>query len=264
MGARIDDARIDDSVDEGGHPLSSNIELWVVSPNVYLLCSSTWPREVSMEVEVPYMPSVTNLHRIFDAIQNAGAPDAFGLDFLKDLGFTSSNDRPVIKLLKFLGFLDSSGKPLQSYKEFMDQHKARTILAQRLHKAYDDLFRSDKDAQSRSVDRLKGWFKTKTGVGDAVAKKMATTFKSLASYADFSSMLSAPDADEVAAPEEVGMESGDVRTVQLPGPAFERSRELTNGFGIGFSYRIEIHLPDTTNVETYRSIFRAIREELQS
>jgi hypothetical protein len=35
-----------------------------------------------MDVEVPYMPSVTNLTKILDAIQKAGAPDAFGLDFL--------------------------------------------------------------------------------------------------------------------------------------------------------------------------------------
>ena len=30
----------------------------------------------------------------------------------------------------------------------------------------------------------------------------------------------------------------------------------------GLVYRIEIHLPDTQNLDTYRAIFRAIREEL--
>jgi Family of unknown function (DUF5343) len=77
-----------------------------------------------MNTEVPYMVSVVNLARILDAIQKAGAPDAFGLDFLKDLGFTSSNDRSVIKLLKYLGFLDSSGKPQLAYREFMDGSKS--------------------------------------------------------------------------------------------------------------------------------------------
>lgn len=52
------------------------------------------------------MPSVTNLHKILNAIQKAGVPEVFNLDFLKDLGFTSSNDRPVIKVLKYLGMLD--------------------------------------------------------------------------------------------------------------------------------------------------------------
>jgi hypothetical protein len=213
-----------------------------------------------VESEVPYMPSVTNLSKILDAIQRAGAPDAFGLDFLKNLGFTSSNDRAAIKLLKFLGFLETSGKPTKEYKEFMDQNRAKAVLAVRLRKAYDDLFLSDKQAQSQSVGRLKGWFKTKTGSGDAVAEKMATTFKSLATYADFSQDGTVPEPSVTmpSTPQSAPEGTGDV---VIP--------KADNGLGaippgLGFVYRIEIHLPDTTNIETYRSIFRAIREELQS
>lgn len=214
-----------------------------------------------MESEVPYMPSVTNLSKILDAIQRAGAPDAFGLDFLKDLGFTSSNDRAAIKLLKFLGFLETSGKPTTAYKEFMDQNRAKAVLAVRLRKAYDDLFLSDKEAQSQSVDKLKGWFKTKTGAGDAVAKKMATTFKSLATYADFSQ--GGTGAVEASAPSSSTAQGGTEPLVDIVPPKEDKT---PGGIppGLGFVYRIEIHLPDTTNIETYRSIFRAIREELQS
>ena len=46
-----------------------------------------------MEQDVPYMPSIRNLHGILDAIQRATVPEAFTVDFLKDLGYTSSNDR---------------------------------------------------------------------------------------------------------------------------------------------------------------------------
>ncbi|MCB1736088.1 MAG: DUF5343 domain-containing protein [Gammaproteobacteria bacterium] len=53
-----------------------------------------------MDTDVPRMPSVKNLHSILDAIQKAAVPDAFGIDFLKDMGFTSSNDRSIIKVLK--------------------------------------------------------------------------------------------------------------------------------------------------------------------
>jgi hypothetical protein len=213
-----------------------------------------------MVTEVPYMPSVTNLPKILDAIQKAGAPDAFGLDFLKDLGFTSSNDRAVIKLLKFLGLLDTGGKPTTAYKEFMDQNRAKAVLAIRLRKAYDDLFLSDKEAQIRSVEKLKGWFKTKTGAGDAVANKMATTFKSLASYADFSQAVSAED-ESSPTPEPSSDDGAKPQNGAQPPKIVANSQQL--GTPLGFVYRIEIHLPDTTNVETYRSIFRAIREELQ-
>lgn len=49
-----------------------------------------------MDTAVPYMLSVANLHKILDKIQTAGVPEVFNHDFLKDLGFTSSNDRPII------------------------------------------------------------------------------------------------------------------------------------------------------------------------
>jgi len=216
-----------------------------------------------METEVPYMPSVTNLHKILEAIQKAGAPEAFGLDFLKDLGFTSSNDRAAIKLLKFLGLLDAGGKPTSSYKEFMDQNRAKAVLAIRLRKAYDDLFLSDKEAQTRTVERLKGWFKTKTGAGDAVANKMATTFKSLATYADFTHSESVAELDTSKTQEE-SETVDDLKTKGEGGNKAHVSKKHEFANDIGFVYRIEIHLPDTTNIETYRSIFRAIREELQS
>lgn len=205
-----------------------------------------------MESDVPYMPSVKNLPAILDAIQNAGAPDAFGLDFLKDLGFTSSNDRAAIKVLKYLGMLDSSGRPQAAYREFMDHNKAKQVLAGRLRQAYDDLFVADKDAHNRETEKLKGWFKTKTGVSDSVARKIATTFKSLASYADFTS-AGAPAPGRHEAP------AADPAKPKFEKPA---TNDPPQDLALGLSYRIEVNLPDTTNVDTYRAIFRAIREEL--
>jgi hypothetical protein len=208
-----------------------------------------------MNTEVPYLASVANLTRILDAIQKAGAPETFGLDFLKDLGFTSSNDRPVIKLLKYLGFLDSSSKPQLAYREFMDASKAKTVLGTRIRVAYDDLFLADKSAQTLSVDKLKGWFKTKTGAGDAVAQKIATTFKTLANYATFE------DSPTVAAPL-IGSENAGINEKKSGEKASEARKKFEGAAALNFAYRIEVHLPDTTNVETYRAIFKAIREEL--
>jgi hypothetical protein len=197
------------------------------------------------------MPSVTNLHKILDAIQKAGVPDVFNLDFLKDLGFTSSNDRPVIKVLKYLGMLDSSGRPQKAYREFVDHTKAKAVLAGRIRVAFDDLYLSDKNAHNKSAEQLKGWFKTKTGVSDSVAKKMATQFKSLASYADFETATPVSPEKPTTSPE--------VKQDDKPLPPRPPAPDLQ---GLGLVYRLEIHLPDTQNVETFRAIFRALREEL--
>jgi hypothetical protein len=206
-----------------------------------------------LDTAVPYMLSVANLHKILDKIQTAGVPEVFNLDFLKDLGFTSSNDRPVIKVLKYLGMLDSSGRPQTPYREFVDHTKAKAVLAARLPSAFDDLYLSDKNAHTKTAEQLKGWFKTKTGASDAVATKMATQFKSLASYADFSK---APPSPESRTPEAQPVPVATAEAAQ------RRSKPSGDLAGLGLVYRLEIHLPDTQNVETFRAIFRALREEL--
>lgn len=217
-----------------------------------------------MNPEVPYMMSVTNLPKILDSIQKAAAPDVFHLDFLKDLGFKGSNDRGVVKLLKYLGLLDPSGRPQSSYREFMDHARAKQVLAAQMRIAFDDIFTADRQAETKSVDNLKGWFKTKTGSGDAVAQKMASTFKALSQYADFASQPTIVAPPAPAAPQE--------SAIPVPPAATDPLAALQNkgmmggpseGKGaFGLVYRFEIHLPDTTNVDTYRAIFKALREEL--
>ena len=44
-------------------------------------------------------------------MQSAGVPEKFTFEFLKKLGFGSSNDRALPSLLKKLGFLDQTGSP---------------------------------------------------------------------------------------------------------------------------------------------------------
>jgi hypothetical protein len=214
---------------------------------------STWKNK--MNTDIPYLPAVGNLPKVLEKIQQAGAPETFTLEFLKDMGFASSQDRPTPKLLKYLGLLDGNGHPTAAYKEFMDHTRARRVLAGRLRIAFDDLFKADRKANEKTAEELKGWFKTKTGAGDAVAKKIATTFKTLASYADFSG----PD---VEVPSE---ESEDDQKREADGrhASHPQSRNAgAKGGSIGLVYRFEIHLPDTQNVDTFRAIFRALREEL--
>lgn len=207
-----------------------------------------------MNTEVPYLLSTGNLTKILDKIQNAGAPTTFTIEFLKDLGFTASQDRPVPRLLKYIGLLDNNGHPTAAYREFMDNSRAKTVLAAQLRTAFDDLFNADKAAQTKSPDQLKGWFKTKTGAGDSAAEKMARTFKTLANYADWNS----PPPAAAAAPEQPKALEHDKPEEH----AKSRKHSEAAGSGIGLVYRFEIHLPDTQNIDTFRAIFKALREEL--
>ena len=210
-----------------------------------------------MDKNVPYMIAAKNVSDILTKMQNAGVPDAFGHDFLRDLGFTSSNDRGIVKVLKYLGMLDASGKPTASYREFTNHTKSRFVLADRIRTAFDDLYLTDKMAHDKTSEELKGWFKSKTGSGDAVATKIASTFKALAGFADFSRPMAATIEEPKA--EKVIPEERKEHTKQDD----KHQEKLRPGqIDLGLVYRLEIHLPDTQNVETYRAIFRALREEM--
>lgn len=206
-----------------------------------------------MDVNVPYMPSVKNLKEILTKIQKAAVPERFTYEFLTDLGFKSSNDKSILKVLKYLGFLGSGGEPQTAYREYVNESKSKQVMAQRLRIAFDDLYASNKSAHTRTVDDLKGWFKTKTGKSDSVAMKIATTFKTLASTADFSNVSPKKEA-------ETGEETGktEVNPTEVP-PIIPPPQPNNN---MGLVYRIEIHLPDTQNIETHRAIFKALKEEL--
>jgi len=60
-----------------------------------------------MDVTNAYMYTVKSLPQMFEAIQKAQVPPRFTHDFLRTLGFKSTNDRAFINVLKGLGFLDS-------------------------------------------------------------------------------------------------------------------------------------------------------------
>ncbi len=58
-----------------------------------------------------YMTSIKNLPEIMKKVVDGTAPGKFTVAHLKSLGFTSSNDRGIIPLLKDLGFLTADGSP---------------------------------------------------------------------------------------------------------------------------------------------------------
>lgn len=52
----------------------------------------------------PYMVSNNKIGPIFEKIKSAARPSKFTNEFLRTIGFTSTNDRAAIPLLKRLGF----------------------------------------------------------------------------------------------------------------------------------------------------------------
>ncbi|WP_419552860.1 DUF5343 domain-containing protein [Candidatus Poriferisodalis sp.] len=127
-----------------------------------------------MADEMPYMASVSNVDDIIQKMRGAGTPPRFTHEFLSStLGFRSSNDRGFVKVLRALGMLTSDGTPTGRYNAFKNQHSGGRTMADALRDGWSHLYLADQAAHEKSTSEPQEIFKTVTGKGDAVARKMA-------------------------------------------------------------------------------------------
>lgn len=207
-----------------------------------------------MAVPTSYFTSTKNLGEILAAIKKAGVPSKFTYDFMKKLGFPSSNDRPIIPVFKAMGFLDGSGTPLDRYKRFRDETQSRAVMAEGLREAYADVFGVNQQPQKLSAEQLKGVFSRLSGKSDAVSEKMALTFKTLSGYADFDAATAAEGTVPV-----VVTPSGDGAVVEQPEPEPERV-DHPGLAALHLRHDIHVHLPVSEDIAVYNAIFLALRQ----
>lgn len=208
-----------------------------------------------------YTMKAGSIPAYFDAMLDAQPPERFSLKFLENLGFTSTNDRLFIGILKDLGFLNRDGQPQQRYFEFMDRSRAKAALADGIREAYADLFAINTKANEFTVQDAKNKLRTlyagkKT---DLVIGHVARTFRSLCDYADFSSESTVrkdrPPAED----------SRDQSNSEQTPPTRHTSDESSTSGKIkvaGLQYHINIVLPDTRDQAVFDAIFRSLRDHL--
>jgi hypothetical protein len=63
-----------------------------------------------------YVQIYGQLPEVFKRIADGQAPEKFTRQYLKDLGFQSSNFHAIIPLLKTLGFISADGVPTSRYQ----------------------------------------------------------------------------------------------------------------------------------------------------
>jgi hypothetical protein len=194
----------------------------------------------------------------FDAVLDAQPPDRFSIKFLENLGFTSTNDRLFIGILKEIGFLNADGVPQQRYFDFMDRSQSRHVVAEGIRDAYGDLFAVNTKANELSATDVKNKLRTlyagkKT---DGVIDRIAKTFAALCEYADFSK----PATATPSAPKEA-----DDKKKSAPEPKRPEAGIQTVAQAISLDalqYHINIVLPETRDQGVYDAIFRSLREHL--
>lgn len=127
-------------------------------------------------VDYPYMPVLRALNDFFKKIKTMGVPEKITTGSLPQLGFKSSNHKPLVPILMFLGFLDSSNKPTIRYEDFRIEEKSKSVMAEALREAYSELFILYPDAYNRSEQTLRDFFASKTKAGEQVIQKNSFNF----------------------------------------------------------------------------------------
>ena len=202
--------------------------------------------------DYPYMISNNKIAPILEKIRSAATPDKFTQEWLKQLGFASSNDRAFIPLIKKLGFITDDGVPTQYYSKLRDATTAKIILADRIKSLYSEVFAVEINANAQTDDVLKGVFSRVTGKDEKAVGRMQSTFKALCNQADFAN--ASVHYEATVQEKEIVKENIDIelqkndRTCALKQPDFH--------------YNIQIHLPATTEISVYNAIFKSLKENL--
>ncbi|MBL8420067.1 MAG: DUF5343 domain-containing protein, partial [Dechloromonas sp.] len=134
-----------------------------------------------------YVLPTNRIPDLFGKIRDGQAPERFTHQLLKDWGFSSTNDRAFVPLLKELGFLTVDGKPTHLYHDYRDHSRSKHVMAQALREAYSDIFLIKEHPTNSDTTAVEGKFKSFHNASDNVAGLMAKTFFGLLALADLSS-----------------------------------------------------------------------------
>jgi hypothetical protein len=137
--------------------------------------------------EYQYTTVPGKLEELLGKIRETGVPDRITYKWLETIGYKSSNDRSLVRVLKFIGFADESGKPSELWTKYRGKNH-RQALAEGIQLGYVELFSIYPDAYERSNEELESFFSTRSTAGKQVIGKTVSTFKSLCDLADFESI----------------------------------------------------------------------------
>jgi len=199
-----------------------------------------------MAKDYPYMISNNKIGPILQKIQSAAKPSTFNHDLLKKLGFTSSNDRAVIPLLKRLRLLNEDGSPTEYYDRLKDKNDHPFALGERIRELYSDLFAINTDIHNATDEEIKGSISRVTGQDDTQVNRYFATFKALVALAKFG---------------ESPVKSDKKKDDTLK-PGIDTSKDKKDEHKPSFNYNIQIHLPATTDIAVYNAIFKSLKDNL--
>lgn len=198
----------------------------------------------------PYTVAPGPLGEFMEKLKNVGVPDKIDYAYLSQIGYSSSNHRPFVPVLKHIELLDGSGVPTDKYRKGLRGGEAgKAIVAEGIRNGYKDLFNTYPDAATRSTADLTTFVKANTDLGDKALRSAVSTFQTVCKFGNFGAPV----------PEENGEDAQEK-------PARERKRvEKADGQSgaVTINVNIALSVDATSDPAVYDAFFAAMAKHLK-
>lgn len=181
--------------------------------------------------EFVYTTVPGKIQSFFNKIREVGVPPKATVQWLRTIGFTSSNDASLLGILKQLGLVDGSSIPSPQWTRYRGANHKK-VLGDLIRSGYSDLFAVYPDAWQRSQSEIEHVFSTSSTAGKQVIAKTVSTFKALCQIAEFSA---------VAEQSDIHMHSGPIHRPIANAPAVS-DRGLTMNANPSVHIDVQIHI----------------------
>ncbi len=215
-------------------------------------------------VDYSYSVTINKLRELLVKMQGeVRMPDKATQEWLASIGFTSSNDRLNLGVLKQIGFIEANGRPTELWRDYRGINN-KQVLARGIKQGYSELYQLFDNAHDKSDLELKPFFTQKMNVGERAITAIISTYKALCSMADFTSSSptitstltvnpSISGKDIVARDGGIPIESP---IISSGIPSFNK----TTHSGIPVTINIQLTLPETNDPKVYESFFKAMKD----
>jgi hypothetical protein len=178
-------------------------------------------------------------------------PSKVTVNYLKSIGFTSSNDSYMVGMLKGIGFVDSGGNPTERWKAYRGSASGK-VMAEAIRMGYAGLFSTYPDADKRDDEAIANLIRQNSNFGADTITRVVGSFKALCGLADFSGQPSQVSAVQPAGAPPI------VATQQ----ALHGGQPFINPGQPVINLNIQLELPAQADEKFYDAFFEAMKKHL--
>lgn len=131
---------------------------------------------------IPHTKSPKRIPRLLAHVQKSTIPGKVTIDYLAAHGFTSSNDRSLMGLLRGINFVHADGTPTKRWKAYQNQPQAPRVLEEALRVAYPSVFAAYPEANQRTDMSVASHIRNTTKFAEPDIALAVASFQTLCAY----------------------------------------------------------------------------------